>query len=532
MASTNEPAAPPSFRLTTKFLARGYWAAAAREILAVIGVQSAPSDYARWRQLHRLTSRDRARIRKQIAAWKNPPTISIVGKSDIRAKTQLYPPFEIVSDVGAATGDFICFLDPGDALPDHALFKIAQAIIADPSRDMIYSDEDAPSETGPDVRPFFKPDWSPEYFLAFPYIGRLAVYRRHLVNQIGGVRPQFGDAFEYDLILRLFAAGAKIHHIPDILCHRKFAPVVDADSARRAVQDYLDSTNQSAVVEPGPSPATHRVRFALRSNPLVSIVIPSACRRIVFRDRPSWFVLECVASIRRLSTYKNIEIIVLDNNDMPADLAAALQPLDIRKIPFTEPFNLTRKINLGASHARGEQLLLMNDDIEIITPDWIEAMLEFSQQPAIGAVGAQLLFPDDTQQHTGVVIQNGNPRHPFYHAPADHPGYFHSSQVHRNYSAVTGACTMTRKEVFDAVGGYSERFALSYNDIDFCLKIRELGKRIVYTPYAKMYHHESVSRPLTRPDHVNAFKEFWLPRFPLDPCYNPNLTRHFRIKLP
>jgi GT2 family glycosyltransferase len=175
-------------------------------------------------------------------------------------------------------------------------------------------------------------------------------------------------------------------------------------------------------------------------------------------------------------------------------------------------------------------LLLLNDDIEIITPDWIEAMLEFSQQPDIGAVGVQLLFPDDTQQHTGVVILDGNPRHPFYHFPADHPGYFYSSVVHRDCAAVTGACTMTRREIFQAVDGYSERFPLSYNDIDYCLKVLELGKRVVYTPHAKLYHHESVSRPLTKPDHVNAFKAYWSPRFPRDPYYNPNLGRHYRIR--
>jgi GT2 family glycosyltransferase len=233
-----------------------------------------------------------------------------------------------------------------------------------------------------------------------------------------------------------------------------------------------------------------------------------------------------------LSTYRNIEIIVLDNNDMPTDLAAALAPLDIRRIPFTEPFNLARKMNLGGFSAAGEQLILLNDDVEVITPDWIESMLEFSQQDQIGAVGVKLLFPDDTQQHTGVVLLDGNPRHFFYRCPADHPGYFHSSEVHRNWSAVTGACCMTRTEIFKAVGGYSERFPLNYNDVDYCLKVQAIGKRIVYTPHAKLYHHESVSRPEKRPGEATAFRNFWAKRFPRDPYYNPNLARHFRIKLP
>jgi GT2 family glycosyltransferase len=301
--------------------------------------------------------------------------------------------------------------------------------------------------------------------------------------------------------------------------------------AVRAVQTHLDATGRAAGVEPGLAPGVHRVRFAVKGEPLVSMVIPSACRPVKFRDRDSWFVLECVSSIRRMSTYKNVEIIVIDNNDMSEELWAKLQPLDVVRVHFTEAFNLTRKINLGASHAKGEQLLLLNDDVEVITPGWIEAMLEFSQQPEIGAVGVQLLFPDDAQQHTGVVILDGNPRHPFYREPRDHPGYFYSSIVHRDCAAVTGACTMTRREVFEAVGGYSERFPLSYNDIDYCLKVLELGNRVVYTPYAKLYHHESVSRPLTKPEHVKGFKEYWLGRFPRDPYYNANLGRHFRVRV-
>jgi GT2 family glycosyltransferase len=562
-----DPGDPPNFRLALKFLATRNWSALKRECLAAIRLAPIPPNYDRWRELHRITASDRRRMRAQISQWSSPPRLSILlSGSDNSAALQrsidsvvrqIYPNWQLIittqspptqpdprikylppdqlknKGIDQADGQYVSFLDPGDELAEHALFQMAAALTTDPSIDILYSDEDIISpENRSHSSPFFKPDWSPEYFLAWMYTGHLAVYRRDLLQKVGGIRDEFQDAFEYDLMLRMTAASAKVHHIPDILYHRQQttaqpSPVTTA----KALQNHLDSTHQSAAVQSGPAPGTHRVRFALCARPLVSIVIPSACRPITFRDRPSWFILECVSSIRRLSTYENIEIIVIDNNDMSADLALALASLNIRRIPFIEKFNLTRKINLGASHAKGAQLILMNDDIEIITPGWIEAMLEFSQQPDIGIVGAQLLFPDDTQQHTGVVISNGNPRHPFYHYPKDHPGYFHSSQVHRNWAAVTGACTMTRAEVFTAVGGYSERFALSYNDIDYCLKVLELGKRVVYTPYAKLYHHESVSRPLTRPDHVTAFKQYWSARFPRDPYYNPNLARHFRIKL-
>jgi GT2 family glycosyltransferase len=231
-----------------------------------------------------------------------------------------------------------------------------------------------------------------------------------------------------------------------------------------------------------------------------------------------------VKSIHRKSSYSDFEIIVMDNDDMPAELAEKLKPFEVRLVPFTETFNLARKINLGAHSATGQHLLILNDDVEVITPDWIESMLEYSQWPEIGAVGAQLLFPNGTQQHNGVNVLEGRPGHPFYQFPGDHPGYFNSSVVHRNWSAVTGACLMTRKVVYEKVGGFSENFPLNYNDVDYCLKVNELGKRIVYTPYAKLYHYESVSKAGTDIAELEAFQATWAEKIPLDPYYNPNLT--------
>jgi len=566
MVNSTHPATPPNLRLALRFLAKGNWPAFKRESLAALGRAACPSDYQRWREFHRITARDRRRMQEQMKSWPRSPRISVVlrwleGRAGSRASIesvsrQSYPNWELIvmgdatpdfldsrirfvakdagirAAVASAVGEFVCVADPGDELAEHALFRVAEAIVGNPSLDVIYSDEDTVSDAGEHAEPFFKPDWSPEYFLAWNYTGRLAAYRRELIGKIGGIREEFSDAFEYDLILRLVAGNAAIHHLPDVLYHRRKSAASEQseETTARALQDYLASTGQSATVQSGGAAGVHRVRFALAGNPLVSIVIPSACRPATIRGRQSWFVLECVSSIRRLSTYKNVEIIVLDNNDMPEELAAALGPLEIRRVPFIGEFNLTRKINLGASQARGEQLILLNDDIEVITPDWIEAMLEFAQQPQIGAVGAQLLFPDDTQQHTGVILLNGNPRHPFYGQPAGHPGYFHSSQAHRNYSAVTGACMMTSAQNYQAVGGFSERFPLNYNDIDYCLKLGAIGKRIVYTPYAKLYHYESASKTGTYRREFEAFHRTWRERFPRDPYYNPNLGRHFRVK--
>jgi GT2 family glycosyltransferase len=516
MTQSAEPPGDRSLRLLLKFLARGNFKAIAREFQ-----NPPPTDYLRWRQLQRYPTRN---------TIQSGPKFSIISpdpSSNESLRRQLYPNWELAPDLASATGQFISFIDPGDKLPPHALLRIAQEILANPSLDVLYSDEDRLSPSGQHSDPFFKPDWSPEYFQGWAYIGRLAAYRRDLILDVGGIRPEFADAFEYDLLLRLIARNATIAHIPDVLYHRSASNSIAPSPA--AARRTLEANGQK--VEDGPAPGTHRLRFPIVGNPLVSIVIPSACRPITIKNRQTWFLLECISSIRRLTTYSNIEIIALDNNDMPADLAAALKPFDIRIVHFTEEFNLTRKINLGASHARGEQLLLLNDDVEVISPDWIESMLEYSQQPQIGAVGAKLLFPNNTQQHTGVILLNGNPRHPFYGRPADHPGYFHSSQVVRNWSAVTGACMMTRAGNYKKVAGFSEEFPLNYNDIDYCLKLLDTGLRIVCTPFALLYHHESVSKTGTYREEFKVFERKWRKKFPRDPYYNPNLTRHFRVKL-
>jgi GT2 family glycosyltransferase len=510
-----------------------------------------------------MTALRRRRIRNAIKSWQNSDAVSLVmrvgGKSigDISRTIesliqQIYPNWELVLigecaieikdhrikrvagnslDEGRklAAGEWVGILNAGDLLAEHALYSVADAAAIHAEAGIIYSDEDTVTQTGDYINPFFKPDWSPEYFLAFRYTGGLTLYRNDLVEKAGGFRSEMGDAEEYDLALRIIGGNAKVHHIRDILYHRRERADESSD-AKRAIENYLQLIKRDGNVEVLDS-SIHRVRYTILGNPKVSIVIPSACREITFKGRQTWFVVECVSSIRKVSTYQNIEIIVLDNNDMSSQLAEAIKPFDVRLVSFTEPFNLARKMNLGAHSAIGEQLILLNDDIEIISPDWIESMLEYSQWPEIGAVGVQLLFPDGTQQHTGVILLDGNPRHPFYHSPADHPGYFYSSQVHRNYSAVTGACMMTRADVFRAVGGFSESFPLNYNDVDYCLKVQQLGKRVAYMPYAKLYHHESVSKTGTHGHELKAFKKAWGKKIPVDPFYNPNLGRHFKIKV-
>jgi GT2 family glycosyltransferase len=552
-----------------QLLRGGHWKASGR----LFSRRNPTSDYAIWRALHAITPKMRREMIRQKGEWRKLVFTILLSTSDERIEAtwktvesireQIYPHFllcvvgltrtETLETKGAgrfltardslaeslndaladATGSYVVRLEAGDELAPHALFRIAEVLRSGKPSDVVYADEDRIDPEGHYCEPFFKPDWSPEYFLSWMYLGRMFAIKTELIRQVGGWRPDYEGAEDYDLLLRCIGTERRVHHIADVLYHGNSSTntKTSGDAGRRAVQNYLRASGREGVAEAGIVPGTHRVRYKVRGEPKVSIVIPTASRRFEIRGKPTWFLLECVESIRRLTTYRNLEIIAVDNNDMPPELSAAMDRLDVRRLSFREPFNLARKMNFGAFAGTGEHLVLLNDDIEVITPEWIESMLEFSQQPEIGAVGVQLLFPNDTQQHTGVIVLNGNPRHPFYGEPAKHSGYFNSSQVHRNWSAVTGACMMTRAELYRAVGGFTEGFPLNYNDVDYCLKVIARAKRVVYTPFAKLYHYESVSKTGTHAKEAVAFKQAWGDKLPVDPFYNPNLENHFRIRI-
>lgn len=427
-----------------------------------------------------------------------------------------------------ATGHFVARLNAGDELAEQAVSSIVQTGTDHADVDLIYADEDRVNESGRHSDPFFKSDWSPEYFLAANYLGPVTFFRTSLVRDLGGFREGYADAADYDLALRCIARTSRVHHIADVLGHRGEPPICDAsrvaEAERKALREYLLATGQDATVEPGLAPNTHRVRRPARGEPIVSVIIPSACGQATINGETTWFVLKCVQSIRQRSTYPRVEILVVDNNDMPPDLERELRQYDIRCVHFVEPFNLSAKMNQGTSEATGDHLVFMNDDIEVISPEWIESCLDFSQYDGVGAVGVKLLFPNGCLQHVGVTILDGNPGHPFYLSPGNCPGYFHSTQVHRNYVAVTGACVMTRANVFRELGGFDVRFPLNYNDVDYCLRVLESGRRNVFTPYAELFHHESVSKSGTTLDELANFKRKWGTRYRVDPYYNPNLT--------
>jgi GT2 family glycosyltransferase len=435
-----------------------------------------------------------------------------------------------------AAGEFIALLDHDDEVTPDALLEVAAAVNENPTADFLYSDEDKIDEDGVCTDPFYKPDWSPDYFLTCMYTCHLGVYRASLVRELGGFRPEVNGAQDYDLALRIAARTERIHHIPKVLYHWRTLEASTASgadakdyaypAAQRAIANYLTVTGTAGDVLPGPRDGFHRVLYDIKGTPRVSIVIPSAGRIIDHEGRPIDLLRMCIGSILEKSTWPEVEIVVIHNCDLRPDLEAWLKSRAVL-VPYDkEPFNLAEKINLGARHASGEHLIILNDDIEVIAPDWIENMLRYSQQPGIGAVGAKLLFPNNRIQHAGVVLLNGAPGHPYYNHPAEDIGYFLSAQVARNYIAVTGACMMTRHELWDKVGGFSEDFPLNYNDVDYCLKVRELGCRTVYVPEVELYHYESVSREAARgvkPGELEHFQSKWLERYFLDPYYNPNL---------
>lgn len=437
-----------------------------------------------------------------------------------------------------AAGEFIALLDHDDELTNDALMEVAIAHNENPAADWIYSDEDKIDEDNFCSDPFYKPDWSPEYFLSCMYTCHLGVYRASLVREIGGFRPEVNGAQDYDLALRLMARKVPVHHIAKVLYHWRTLASSTASggdakdyaypAAQRALQNYLEEAGLEGEVLPGPRHGFHQMRFAIQGKPLVSIVIPSAARLVDYEGQRLDLLRMCIDSITSKTTYSNYEIVVVDNGDLRSDLKSWLAD-KARTVTYkSRTFNLAEKMNLGARNAHGEHLILLNDDIKVISPEWIERMLQYSQQQEIGAVGAKLLFPNRRIQHAGIMLLNGDPGHPYYNHPPQEIGYYLSAVVPRNYLAVTGACTMTRTALYWDVGGYSEDFPLNYNDVDYGLKLREKGYRSVYVPEAELLHFESVSKEGAggvRAGELEKFRRKWGSRYFVDPYYNPNLPQ-------
>jgi GT2 family glycosyltransferase len=434
-----------------------------------------------------------------------------------------------------ARGEFVAMAEPGDELHPSALAEVHEALLATPEADYLYTDEDTVNARGRRTIDFFKPDWSPDRMRSQMYTGHLSVLRRTAVEQAGGFDTDCEGAHEWDLVLKVTERARAVLQVPRVLYHRHAPPGGDqrADlqtsaAEVRAVQAHCNRIGLPARVEGDPSnPGICRLEPKLADQPSVSIVIPTRGQAREIRHQREVLVCHCVRSIVERSTYENFDIVVVADGDTAADVIDGLAEIAgerLRLVEYDGPFNFSAKINLGARRSEGEHLLLLNDDMEVITQDWIERMVMYSSLPEIGAVGGKLLWEDGRLQHVGVSFERGLPGHPYRGFPPDSPGYANSVGVVRDCLAVTGACMMSRREAFDQVGGFDTAFPLNYNDVDFCLQQRAAGRRVVYDPDLVLYHFESSSRS----SQVDAWekellKERWLPITAVDPYSNPNL---------
>jgi glycosyltransferase involved in cell wall biosynthesis len=440
-----------------------------------------------------------------------------------------------------ARGEFVALLDHDDALHPDALALVAEAIDSRPEVDYVYTDEDKIDMRGVHTAPFFKPDWSPERMRTQMYTCHFSVLRRSLVEEVGGFDAGFEGSQDWDLVLRVTERARAIVHVPRVLYHWRMIATSAAaggeeakpyafEAGQRAVQAHCDRIGLPARVERDPedSGVLHLVP-QLEHQPLVSIVIPTAgqIRQIRFAD--TVLVNHCVESIVANSTYENYEIVVVVDEDTNPVITEQLHTIAgdrMRTVTFEGDFDFSAKINLGAEHSTGELLLLLNDDMEISTPDWIERMVMYAGQDGVGAVGGRLLWGDGRIQHVGIGFDGGLPGHAYRGFSGAFRGYANAVVIARNCLGVTGACLMTPRAVFDEVGGLTTQLPLNFNDVDYCLKLYRSGRRIIYDPDLILLHFESSTRdPEVRAWEENRLTDRWAAHVAVDPYSNPNLSR-------
>ena len=445
-----------------------------------------------------------------------------------------------------AAGDFIALLSQEDILHPAALYEMMEVICSE-NADLIYTDEAVFRD--PDSRDIinihYKPDYAPDNLRANNYIGHFTAFRRNLLEKTGGFRHEYDGCQDHDMMLRLTAVADRISHIPKVLYYGRTNPQSGtentgikssaSDMDARAVTESFRAEGIAAWAETTQYEGINRIVYEIKESPLVSIIIPS-CDHLEDLDR-------CVRSIEKQTTWQNREIILVENNSKdPRTFAwyaqAEKEWNDLRVIYWNAPFNYSAVNNMAVCEAaEGDYVLLLNNDTEVITPGWIEEMLMYAQRPDVGAVGAMLYHPDDTIQHAGVILGMGGEGiagHAFSGLPRGSYGYHGRLCYAQNLSAVTGACMMVRKNVWNSVGGLDEDFSIFFNDVDLCLRIRKAGYLIVWTPWAELYHSGSVSlgetekKPEKKARHqadIQKFKERWRTELLTgDPYYNPNLT--------
>lgn len=444
--------------------------------------------------------------------------------------------------IKTATGDFIVFADHDDLLSPDALYECAKALNRDQSIELLYSDEDKISMDGKAYfQPHFKSDFNIDLLCSMNYISHLFVAKKEIVDRVGLLDPRFDGAQDYDFILRCIDATKNIYHIPKVLYHWRAHQASTAENpesklyafeaGERAVQAHYDRLGIPAEVVQGEYLGLYRTRYKMIGNPMISIIIPN-------KDHIEDLDL-CIQSIENKSSYDNYEYIIVENNSTDEATFSYYKQLQednpkVRVVYYEGDFNYSLINNFGVTYAEGAYVLLLNNDTEIINEDCLEEMLGCCMRDDVGIVGARLFYEDNTIQHAGTVVGFGGiAGHAFIGKDRSENGYFSRIICMQDYSAVTAACMMVKKSVFEAVGGLSPELKVAFNDVDFCLKVREYGKLVVYNPYAMLYHYESKSRGLEdTPEKVtrfnkeiDTFSEKWSSILKNgDPYYNPNLT--------
>lgn len=444
-----------------------------------------------------------------------------------------------------ASGEYIALFDHDDLLHPSALYEYMK-VICDKDADFIYCDELTFEGTLEKIITLhFKPDFAIDNLRANNYICHFSVFKSELLEKVGMFRKEFDGSQDHDMILRLTDSAKNIVHIPRILYYWRSHPNSVAsdinsksyaiDAGKNAVIDHLKRHNLNAIVESSKAfPTIYKLTYEIKEKPLISIIIPN-------KDCVD-MLSKCIESIKLKSTYENIEILVIENNSEEQRTFDYYKTLgkhkNIKVITYKNEgsFNYSAINNFASMHAHGEQLLFLNNDIEIISSNWIEEMLMYSQRNDVGAVGAKLYYPNDTIQHAGVILKLGAHRcagHCHYRCVRENLGYMGRLYYAQNFSAVTAACLMIKKSIFNEVNGFDENFAVAFNDVDLCMKVRRNGYLVVWTPYAEVYHYESITRGLEDTqakqerfnDEVNKFKVKWRAELEQgDPYYNPNLT--------
>ncbi len=441
-----------------------------------------------------------------------------------------------------ARGEFVGLLDHDDLLAPDALYEMAARLEKDGGIDVFYTDEDkVTTDLSEHFQPHLKPDFNLDLLRSNNYICHFFVVRREIAERIGGFRPEFNGAQDYDFIFRCTEQAEKIVHIPRILYHWRVHSASTADNpaskmyayeaGKRAIEGNLERSGVRGVVSLRQDYGFYDVHYPVEGEPLVSILIPN-------KDQKET-LMHCIHSVLETSTWKNLEILIIENNSEQEETFACYRELEkdprIRILTYPgKTFNYSAINNFGVQQAKGEYLLFLNNDIEVITPDWIEQMLGNCQRPEVGIVGAKLYYPDNTIQHAGIIIGIGGiAGHAFLGLARAKSGYLHKASLQMDYSAVTAACMMMKAEAFRKAGGFEEKLTVAFNDVDLCLRTVEQGWLVVYDPHVEMYHYESKSRGAEDSEEkLRRFQqeiEFMRTRWIRllkdgDPNYNPNLT--------